>query len=69
MEFQIDFNRESRDDVLEKIAYKRDDFYYVDLPDFEAMQKLWKKVERVAGGYYSFVVDFDHPTIFLDKSI
>jgi hypothetical protein len=69
MEFQIDFNRETRDDILEKIAYEREGYYYVDLPDFKAMEELENRIKDVTGEYYSLIVGFDNPTIFLDKDI
>lgn len=71
MEFQIDFNRETRDDILEKIAHYRepDGYYYVDLPDFKAMEELENKIKDVTGEYYSLIVGFDNPTIFIDKDV
>ncbi len=72
MLFEIDFNREDRDEDLEKIgAFKPspDDWYHLEVENFEALQALEKKVYEVTGEYYSLIVGFDNPTIYLDKNV
>lgn len=75
MIFQIDFNRP--DPNNNKAFYKHigaklntsDDyhFYEIELNTFEELEALIEKVNKKTGDWYSAVISFDHPTIYLDN--
>ena len=82
MKFQIDFNECNRRDdnflidVLgAKVVETGSDKYppfellYLEVKDFEQIEEILNKVDTHYGGYYSAVISFDPPTIYLDNKI
>lgn len=79
MNFDLDFNRENDDKTIELLGaklvptgadkYPPFENYMIELNTFEELESLLKKVEKIKGEYYSAVVSFDPPTIFLDKDV
>ena len=78
MIFRIDFNRENNDKILiEKLGA-----YYVDkgrtkyppfeelmleVKDFNQLQDILNIIDKEPNDFYSAVISFDPPTIFLDN--
>ena len=74
MKFEIDWNRHSDDKTLEELGAKLIDesdfsYYEIELNSLEEMEALHRLVFEKTKKYYSFVVDFDRPTIYLDKDV
>ena len=80
MKFEIDFNRGSDDKTLEAIGAKLEpipgatkyppfDRYMIELNTFEELEALLKEVDFITGVYYSAIISFDSPTIFLDNNV
>lgn len=74
MKFQIDFNRESNDGLLEELGAKlttREEYYYheIDFKTFEELEKFIEKVQEITGEYYSLVISNDPMSIYLDKDV
>jgi hypothetical protein len=79
MKFEINFNRENDDSVLELIGaklvptnstkYPPFEIYEVELNGFEDLEELLRKVDNIKGDLFSAVVSFDPPVIFLDNKI
>ena len=76
MKFEINFNREDDDKTLIEIGAQlehhsdsRYSFYWVKLNSFEELEELLYKVEAIKGEYYSAVISYDSPTIYLDKDV
>ena len=74
MKFEIDWNRHSDDKTLEELGAKLIDesdfsYYEIELNSLEEMENLHKLVFEKTKKYYSLVIDFDRPTIYLDKDV
>lgn len=71
MKFELNFNIEKgKEDILTQLSTSYDEgYFFVELADFDAMKEFENKVFQLTGEYYSLIVGFDAPTIFLDKSI
>lgn len=80
MIFEIDFNRETNDKLLEIIGAKLVkldsaieeppfEVYKVEVDEFEDLEKLIAKVDKYTGRMYSAIISFDPPTIFLDSEV
>jgi hypothetical protein len=79
MTFEIDFNQEIDDKTLEDIGaklvstgstkYPPFEVHKIELNDFEELEQLLNKVELIKGKFYSAVISFDGPTIFLDDKV
>lgn len=82
MRFQIDFNECNRRDdnflidvlgaeVVETGSRKYPPFelLYLEVRDFEHLEEILKTVDTHFGDYYSAVISFDSPTIYLDNKI
>lgn len=72
MIFEIDFNRTSNDKFLtEKLgANCVDDFILtIDMKDFDHLEKILDLVDEEFGDFYSAVISFDPPTIYLDNKV
>jgi len=83
MKFEIDFNRETHDDVLQELGAKQvpDVEYHaleIEIKDFEELEQLENKVNKIMHNrtsdkkfrdYYSIIIGFDPPTIYLDKEV
>ena len=79
MTFQIDFNHEDDDKTLEEIGaklvstgttkYPPFEVYKIELNGFEELKQLINKVDSIKGKFYSAVISFDSPTIFLDNNV
>ena len=77
MKFQIDFNRESNDGLLEELGAKlitkitREEYYYheIEFKTFEELEKFIEKVQEITGEYYSLVISNDPMSIYLDKDV
>ena len=74
MRFEIDFNRETNDELLGQLGAEKEDFeeyytYFIELEDFEDLQILLIKLNEKTNDMYSAVISFDHPTIFLDNKV
>lgn len=77
MKFEIDFNRETDDKTLEMLGaklvptsaekYGPFDKYEIEINTFEELKELIEKVDKIKNDYYSAVISFNPPTIFLDK--
>jgi hypothetical protein len=72
MRFEIDFNRETDDKTIEMLGAKLEPYgpfekWSIDINTFEELENLIKKVDEIKGDYYSAVISFDPPSIFLDK--
>ena len=72
MIFEIDFNRANNNEFLiEKLkANCVDDFILtIDVKDFEHLEKILDLVDEELGDFYSAVISFDPPTIYLDNKV
>ena len=82
MKFQVDFNRPTFNDdkflidiLGAKVVKTGSDKYppfellYLELDNFEQLEKIITKVDTHYGDYYSAVISFDPPTIYLDNKI
>jgi DNA-binding Lrp family transcriptional regulator len=72
MIFEIDFNRTNNNEFLiEKLgANCVDDFILtIDVKDFEHLEKILDLVDEELGDFYSAVISFDPPTIYLDNKV
>lgn len=79
MWFEINFNREEDDKTLEQIGAKLEptnstkyppfETYKIEINTFEELEKLLEKVKQIKSNYYSAVISYDPPTIYLDKEI
>lgn len=81
MIFEIEFNKDYPDTsraeknrILKELGadlygiYKGG-FPVIEVNTLEDMAKIEKRVHELTGEYYSLVVGFDSPTIFLDKDV
>lgn len=74
MKFELDFNRENDDEFILHLGARWEDYgeykrMVIDLDNFEDLEKLLDQVKVLRGEFYSAVVDFDPPTIYLDKDV
>ena len=75
MEFQLDFNRENGDALLQEfgatlhIKNGEDYGYFIELKDFKEMEELEETIYDITGIRYSLIVGFDPATIYLDKDV
>lgn len=74
MKFELDWNREIDFDNLELLVDEIEHFqdfsrYNITLNSFEDLEKLLEKVKQIKGDYYSAVISYNPPTIYLDKEI
>jgi hypothetical protein len=80
MIFEIDFNREPDDKMLEELGaklvpipyalkYGLFDKYEIELNSFEELETLLKKVDFIKKDMYSAIISFDPPVIYLDKDV
>lgn len=79
MRFEIDFNNESDDKTIEMLGaklvptgalkYGPNEIYVIDINSIEELETLLKKVDKIKGDYYSAVISFDPPTIYLDNQV
>jgi hypothetical protein len=81
MRFEIDFNKETNDKLLEQIGaklvpyvptpkYGPDSRYLINIDTFEELEILLEKVDvELNSGVYAAVVSFDPPTIYLDNNV
>lgn len=75
MKFYIDFNKESKDKVLEQIGAelvrnnKEDIGYFIELNSFEDFEELENKLAELMGYWYSLIISFVSNTIYIDKDI
>ena len=74
MKFEIDFNRHSDDKLLEELGAKfihKAGFSYceIELKNLEEMEALYRLIFEKTKKYYSLVIDFNRPTIYLDKDV
>jgi hypothetical protein len=75
MIFEIDFNRDTDYKTLEEIGAKpitmeEYDYYTIEVNTFEELEQLLAHVETIRDEkYYSAVISFDPPTIYLDKDV
>lgn len=74
MKFQIDYNRKQDDKTLEQIGAKliqHEEYnqYEIELNTFEELKELLDKVNIIENTFYSALISFDSPTIYLDKDL
>jgi len=72
MIFEIDFNRTSDDKFLtEKLGanYVDDFILTIDVKDFDHLEKILDLVDEELGDFFSAVISFDPPTIYLDNKV
>jgi hypothetical protein len=75
MIFEINFNRINNDKFLiEKLGAKqnKDVEYYsliIEVKDFYNLKEILKIVDNEYGDFYSAIISFDSPTIYLDNKI
>ena len=79
MIFEIDFNHEHDDKVLVEVGaeivelpnrkYPPYELIKIELNTFEELEQLLNKVELIKGKFYSAVISFDSPTIYLDNKV
>jgi len=78
MKFIIDFNREHDDTLLESLGAKLEnrcskddpcDSYAININSFEELEEVLGKVDKEKGYFYSAVISFDPPSIYLDKEV
>lgn len=75
MKFSIDFNRENhRDKDLLLLGAKLEYYeeytqYELEISNLEELEELDKKVKELIGVDYALVLDFDPPSIYLDKEV
>jgi hypothetical protein len=78
MKFEINFNTETNDMLLEAIGavltptgatkYPPFEIYTIELNSFDELESLLEKVNR-DGKYYSAIISYDPPTIYLDCNV
>jgi hypothetical protein len=75
MIFEIDFNRTNDNEFLiEKLKAKQVegvDYYAltIDVKDFDHLEKILDLVDEELGDFYSAVISFDPPIIYLDNKV
>lgn len=75
MVFEIDFNRTNDDKFLiEKLKAKLDkrieyDILTIEVKDFNHLKEILGIVDKELSDYYSAIISFDPPTIYLDNKI
>ena len=74
MFFEIDFNRENDDRVIELLGATQSEkagfvYYKINVDSFEDLQELLDTVDDLKDDSYSAVISFDPPTIFLDTDV
>ena len=77
MKFQIDFNTQVNDKVLEEIGAKYEETwpdnagaYFIEINNISELELLLKKVDLLMNDiYYSAIVSFDPAIIYLDNKI
>ena len=74
MKFEIDFNYGYNDNILEQLGAVKEEFdeydaYFIVINNFEDLEKLLKKLDKITNDTYSAIVSFDNPTIYLDNKI
>lgn len=74
MKFELDFNKETDFYNLELLADEIESFreffrYNITLNTFEDLEKLLEKVKQIKGDYYSAVISYNPPIIYLDKEV
>jgi hypothetical protein len=80
MRFEIDFNKETNDKVLEHIGaklvpyvptpkYGPDSRYLINIDTFEELEVLLNKLNIETNKIYSAVISFDPPIIYLDDNV
>lgn len=80
MKFQIDFNNETNDKILEEIGAKYEELwpdnpgaYFIEINDISELQFLLKKVNTLTNSYgnyyYSAIISDEPPIIYLDNKV
>ncbi len=75
MTFEIEFNKREweNNDVLAKLGANLEvggaSYPTIEINSLEDLQRIEREVYKLTGEYFSLVVGFDSPTIFLDKDI
>lgn len=81
MIFEINFNKETDDKTLEKLGaklvstgyfnkYPPFEVYQIEINTPEELEDLLKKVDSIKKeSFYSAIISFDPPTIYLDNKI
>lgn len=76
MEIEIDFNRTTNYELLDKIADGKKEYIdgigevrYVNIETIVDIDKLLTKIQNITGEYYSLVISNDPLTIYLDKDV
>lgn len=78
MKFQIDFYSQDDSEILQQLGAKLElrkgknnfyDFFYysIEIKDFQELELLLQKVDKMKNGIYSAIISFDPPTIYLDN--
>lgn len=74
MKFEIDFNYDDNDALLEQLgaAFEGDELlgaYFIEIEGFDELEALLKKLDALTNDLWSAVVSFDSPTIYLDNKV
>lgn len=75
MIFEINFNRTDNDDFLiKKLGAKWTNLadyniLTIDIKDFNHLKEILDIVDKEFSDYYSAIISFDTPTIYLDNNI
>lgn len=79
MIFEVNFNKEVDDNTLEKLGcflvstnsnkYPPFEVYCIELNSFEDLQVFLQKVDKIKKDFYSAIISFDNPTIYLDRGV
>lgn len=74
MEFEINFNKTQNDEFLiDKLGayYLKGDEYpglFIEIKDFKGLEGLLDIVNNEFKDYYSAIISYDPPTIYLDNN-
>lgn len=79
MKFEIDFNTENNDELLKELGavsmltgaekYPPFEYFEIEINTFEELEVLLNKVDKINGGFYTAMITFDPPIIYLDKNV
>jgi len=79
MTFEINFNKEQDDELLEELGaklvptgatkYLPFDKYVIEIEGFKELEELLAKIDKIKNSYYSAIISFNHATIYLDDDI
>ena len=78
MKFEIDFSTEDNNELLKELGAVKEvnrsekypfEYFEIEINTFEELEVLLNKVDKINGGFYTAMITFDPPIIYLDKNV